>query len=98
MLLTQNSSSSVHYAYNPVDPRVQKKYVLSLADTFRKRWSTEFMHTLQQWHSLKIDKSSLEIGDVVLLREIGVDRNSWPFRIVVRVFPSKDGNSRKAEG
>ena len=96
MLLTQKSSSSVNYAYLLVDPRLQKKYVQSLAGTVWKRWHTDFSHTLQQWHNFKIDKPNLEIGDVVLFREMGVDRNSWPFGIVVRVFPSKDGNVRKA--
>ena len=97
LLLTQKPSSSVHYAFLPVDPRVQWKYVQSLADTFWKRWRTEFLHTLQQRRKWKTDEPNLKIGDVVLLREKGVNRNSWPLGIVVRVFPSEDRNVRKAE-
>ena len=48
MLLTQKLSSPVHYEYNPVDPRIQWKNVQSLADTFWKRWRSEFLTTLQK--------------------------------------------------
>lgn len=97
VLLTQKQCSPVHFECQSVDPRVQWKYVQSLADTFWKRWRTEFLYTLQQRRKWKTDEPNLKIGDVVLLREKGVNRNSWPLGIVLRVFQSEDGRVRKGE-
>ena len=97
MLLTQKPSSPVHYEYNPVDPRIQWKYVQSLADTFWKRWRSEFLTTLQKRRKWQSETLNLKPGDVVLLRDKEVHRNFWPLAVVERVFESKDGKVRKVE-
>lgn len=97
VLLTQKQCSPIHFECQPVDPRVQWKYVQSLADTFWKRWQTEFLHTLQRRRKWQTDEPNLKVGDVILLREKGVNRNSWPLGIVERVFQSEDGKVRKVE-
>ena len=97
MLLTQKRCSSVHFECQSVDPRIQWKYVQSLADTFWKRWRTEYLQTLQQRRKWKTDEPNLKTGDVILLKEKGVYRNSWPLGRVVKVFPSQDGKVRKVE-
>ena len=97
MLLTQKHCSSVHFECQSVDPRVQWKYVQSLADTFWKHWRTEYLQTLQQRRKWKTDEPNLKTGDVVLLRDKGVNRNGLPLGIVVNVFPSEDSKVRKVE-
>ena len=97
MLLTQKRCSSVHFECQSVDPRIQWKYVQSLADTFWKRWRTEYLQTLQQRRKWKTDEPNLKTGDVILLKEKGVYRNSWPLGRVIKVFPSQDGKVRKVE-
>lgn len=36
-------------------------------------------------------------GDVVLVKNIQVNRNEWPMAIVVKTSPSKDGLVRKVD-
>ena len=76
VLLTQKQCSPIHVECQPVDPRVHWMYVQFLADTFWKRWRTEILHALQQRRKWQTDKPGLKVGDVVLLREKGVNRNS----------------------
>ena len=95
MLLTQKQCSSVHFECQSVDPRVQWKYVQSLADTFWKRWRTEYLQTLQQRRKWKTHEPNPKTGDVVLLRDKGVNRNSLPLGIVVNVFPSEDSKVKR---
>lgn len=97
MLLTQKASNPVHYTYHPVDPRVQWKYVQSLADTFWKRWRSEFLVLLQKRRKWLFDTVNLKQGDVVLLKDKKVHRNDWPLGVIERVFESEDNKVRKVE-
>lgn len=97
MLLTQKVSNPVHYSYQPVDPRIQWKYVQALADTFWKRWRVEYLQTLQKRRKWQTDVQNLKQGDVVLLKDKEVHRNDWPLGLIVSVFPSEDTRVRKAE-
>lgn len=77
--------------------RSQWRRVQHLADTFWKRWRTQYLQTLQNYRKWKQKKRNLVIGDVILLKDNSVTRNSWPLGRVVRVFPSADGQVRKEE-
>ena len=97
MLLTQKCSTPVQYNYQPVNPKIQWKYVQALSDTFWKRWRTEYLHTLQSRRKWQADVPNLRQGDVVLLKDSSEHRNNWPLGVIVRVFPGEDGRVRKAE-
>ena len=97
MLLTQKPSSPVHFAYHPVDPRVQWKYVQSLADIFWKRWRAEFLSTLQQRRKWQSDTINLSQGDIFLHRNKEVHRNNWPLGVFERIIECEDNKVRKVE-
>ena len=77
--------------------RSQWKRVQVLADQFWLRWRKEYLQSLQKRPKWHCEQEPLEVGDVVLMKEIEVNRNSWPMGRVVRVFASQDGRVRKAE-
>lgn len=99
LILTHKPDNTVDYI--PTDGkdllRSQWRRVQHLADTFWKRWRTQYLQTLQNYRKWKQEKRNLVIGDVILLKDNSVTRNSWPLGRVVRVFPSTDGRVRKAE-
>ena len=77
--------------------RAQYKRVQLLADSFWKRWRSEFIQTLQSRQKWTADQRNMQTGDVVLMRDKQVARNSWPVGVVNRVIPSADGQVRSAE-
>ncbi|XP_061178286.1 uncharacterized protein LOC133186914 [Saccostrea echinata] len=99
LILTHKPVSTVDRA--PTDRkdllRSQWRRVQQLADTFWKRWRSQYLQTLQNYRKWKHEKRNLAVGDVVLLKDNSVTRNSWPMGRVIRVFPSVDGRVRKAE-
>ena len=69
----------------------------ALANEFWSRWRTEYLHTLQprrKWHAAR---RNLEVGDIVLLKQIDSPRNEWPMGLVTSTSPSSDGKVRKVE-
>lgn len=77
------------------DTYVQRRWrqVQYLADQFWKRWSTEYLHTLQErqrWHKAK---RNITVGDIVLI----VDSNprcSWALGRVTATHPDQKGHVR----
>lgn len=77
--------------------RAQYKRVQLLADMFWKRWRGEFLQTLQARRKWKEDQRNLQEGDVVVLKDKTIARNSWPTGVLTKVLPSADGKVRAAE-
>ncbi|XP_014677582.1 PREDICTED: uncharacterized protein LOC106817433 [Priapulus caudatus] len=77
--------------------QAQYKRVQLLADLFWKRWRCEFLHTLQGRRKWTEDQRNMKPGDIVLLKDKDVIRNSWPTGVLVRVLPSADEKVRSAE-
>lgn len=77
--------------------RSQRKQVQSLADSFWSRWRQEYLATLQPRRKWQADRPSLQIGDVVLLKDSQAKRNEWPTGLVVNTFPGQDNRVRKVE-
>jgi hypothetical protein len=75
--------------------RIQWKRVQHLASMFWKRWKTEYLNTLQSRRKWNQRQRNLSLGDVVLVRDKELSRNSWPMGIVVKSVPSEDGLVRK---
>lgn len=69
-----------------------------MANTFWKRWKSEFLSTLKPRQKRLVSTDNLKEGDVVLLHDKESARTDWPVGIVNRVFPSNsDGLVRKIE-
>lgn len=75
----------------------QWRQVQHLAQTFWSKWRKHYLSTLQPRRKWQNTQPNLEPGSVVLLKDQQLERNEWPLGIVTQVFPSKDGNVRKAE-
>lgn len=75
----------------------QWRQVQSLADQFWTRWKREYLQTLQVRHKWQESCPNIEVGDIVLLRDIKAARNDWPMALVTCTFPSDDGRVRKVE-
>ena len=75
----------------------QWKQVQNLADTFWSRWRREYLKTLQFHHKWQSERSNLQDGDVVLLKDNQARRNEWPMAIITKTFPGRDGLVRRVE-
>jgi len=58
-----------------------------------KRWTREYLPTLQGRHKWLDKKPNVSTGDIVLLVE-ETSRNHWPLARIIDVFPGDDGNVR----
>ena len=78
--------------------RSQWKLVQGLADEFWSRWTKEYISTLQVRRKWTQKETSLNVGDIVLLREKEAHRSVWPMAVVTKLFPSShDSLVRKVE-
>ncbi|XP_041427144.1 uncharacterized protein LOC121396364 [Xenopus laevis] len=76
--------------------RRQWRQVQSLSNVFWDKWRKE-NSTLQSRRKWKTNKPNIRPGDVVLMKDHQSHRNEWPLGLITNMFPSKDGNVRKAE-
>ena len=100
MLLTQKSDciTALPREFNLKDMyKSQWKMVQHLANCFWVKWQREYLNMLQRRQKWKSFVNNIKIGDVILLKDKTIYRNEWPIGLIVRVFPSPDGNVRKAE-
>lgn len=65
-----------------------------LADIFWRRWVKEYMPLLQHRREPHATGAPPKIGDVVVICDSNLPRNTWPRGRVTRVYPGKDGEVR----
>ena len=61
---------------------------------FWKRWSSDYLHELQQrqrWYNIN---PNLQPGQVVLLKDDSTPPLKWPTAIITHIHPGVDGNTR----
>ncbi|XP_059825126.1 uncharacterized protein LOC132393745 [Hypanus sabinus] len=75
----------------------QWRQVQALANQFWPRWRQKYLPLLQQRQKWTEPRRNLQVGDLVLLRDKQVARNSWPTARITATFPSEDGHVRKIE-
>ncbi|XP_059827397.1 intersectin-1-like [Hypanus sabinus] len=75
----------------------QWRQVQALANQFWPRWRQKYLPLLQQRQKWTEPRRNLQVGDLVLLRDKQVARNSWPTARITATFPSGDGHVRKIE-
>jgi hypothetical protein len=61
-----------------------------------KKWSTDYLNSLQQRTKWRNQQSDLQPGMLVLLREDNVPPMSWRLAIFIETFPGPDGHIRVA--
>ena len=68
-----------------------------LANQFWLRWRMEYIHLLQVRNKWIRPSKNLEVGDIVISKELGehASRRSWPLARVVKTYKSMDGHVRK---
>jgi len=67
------------------------RQVQYLADVFWKRWIKEYLPSLQLRQKWIQPSRNIDIGDVVLIVDYSVPRNTWTLARVVECFPGEDG-------
>ncbi|GBP69845.1 hypothetical protein EVAR_89349_1 [Eumeta japonica] len=68
-----------------------------LADMFWSRWLREYLPELQHRREPHGRGEALKIGDVVLIADNTLPRNTWPRGVITAVYPGTDGVTRVAD-
>ncbi|XP_048483479.1 uncharacterized protein LOC125489920 [Plutella xylostella] len=79
----------------PTDLRAWRR-VQALADSFWRRWVQEYLPTLVPRSSSPSTERNLQVGDLVIVVDHSLPRNTWPRGRVVATFPGPDGAVRSA--
>ncbi|XP_060084179.1 uncharacterized protein LOC132563436 [Ylistrum balloti] len=93
-LLTQKTSDDIIV---PQDLSIKDMYrsqwrmVQVMANTFWKRWKSEFLFARQARSKWNLETVNHKVGGVVFLRDKECPRLSWPTGLVTKIFPSDDG-------
>jgi hypothetical protein len=92
-LIGRSSSAGAPGLFSEDDMDLRKLWRKSqlLADRFWQRWIKEYLPTLTRrtkWNS-RVDP--IQVGDVVIVVDDLLPRNSWPKGIIEELFPGKDG-------
>ena len=61
-----------------------------LQDWWRS-WSTEYLQTLQERHKWQLERTNLEVNDVVLISDETMPPSYWPLAKVIGVHKGPDG-------
>jgi len=77
--------------------RKRWRQVQYLADVFWRRWTREYLPTLQLRRKWNEPVRNVEVGDVVILMEDNAPRNSWQLGRVTETFPGPDGLVRSVK-
>lgn len=73
------------------------KVVTSLKQLFWKRWSTEYLQTLQQRYKWAQQGRVPKIDDICLLVDNNSPSRRWALGRIIQLFSGKDGKARVAE-
>ena len=88
-----------HWREENVDLRKQAKYLKSCKDALWKRWTREYLAALRERRRCNGEgkPTSLNEGDVVLIRSEERNRGKWTVGVVVELFNGRDGVVRGAK-
>ncbi|XP_055957902.1 uncharacterized protein LOC130013202 [Patella vulgata] len=68
-----------------------------LTDLFWKRWTDEYLHSLQRREKWLNPSRNIKVGDIALIVDSSAPRGSWPMGIVEEVYPDKHGLVRSVK-
>jgi hypothetical protein len=86
-----------HFKREEMYGRRRWRQVQYLADIFWKRWLREYLPLLQERQRWLRPKRSLQVGDIALLIEPTLPRNSWRLGKITNVYPDKNRLVRSVE-
>ena len=78
------------------NPTKRWDLLTKLHQDFWHRWSTEYLHQLQQRTKWKTQQKSPAIGDLVLLKERHLPPTKWPLARITELHKGNDGLVRLA--
>ena len=95
MLYTQPNSIPEMPPHHEEDPELRKraKYLRRCKEAMWRRWTKEYLRGLRERQNLKhkISSRSVEVGDVVIIRDENKDRHKWRLGIVEELIAGRDG-------
>lgn len=71
--------------------------VQHLSNEFWSRWRKEYLLTLQQRNKWTRQRTNLEVGDIVMIKDQDLPRNKWELGRVTKTKESQDGNVRSVQ-
>ena len=71
--------------------------VQQLTNEFWQRWRKSYLQSLQTRQKWTTPQKNLEEGDIVILKDESVPRNSWKLARVEATYPDADGYVRKVK-
>lgn len=75
----------------PRNMRELWKVTEHMVQDFWKRWSADYLNTLQQRKKWKTERENVRVGQLALLRDENAPPTHWPLGRIVRVRPGSDG-------
>lgn len=75
----------------PEDRLTRYKRMVRVRDQFWKRWSTEFLHTLQERTKWRVPADNFRVGQVVLVKDDRYPSAKWPLGRITSVRTGSDG-------
>jgi len=99
ILLLRHGSSIPPGLFTKEDNYTRRRWrqVQYLADVFWRRWTREYLPTLQMRQKWIQPQRNFAVGDIVLLADEHTPRNTWPLARIVQVYPGKDGKVRRVK-
>ncbi|XP_045769775.1 uncharacterized protein LOC123870493 [Maniola jurtina] len=86
-----------NYENQPVNRLNRYQRIEQVRQHFWTRWSKEYISELQHRSKWQVPTSSLNVGDLVAIKEDGLPPLKWKLGRVVAVYPGSDGIARVAD-
>ena len=98
LLIYQNAENIPQGKYSKDDLYAQRRWrqIQYLTDIFWKRWSKDYLHTLQERQKWYTKRRNMEVNDIVLIVDSS-PRNCWALGKVMSVFCDRKGLVRSAK-
>ncbi|KAL2089190.1 hypothetical protein ACEWY4_016089 [Coilia grayii] len=99
LLLLKMQPSMPPSVFIKVDVYARRRWrqIQYMADLFWRRWTQEYLPLLQERQKWLGLKRSFKVGDVVLIADPSLARNSWMLGRITKVIPDYRGVVRSAE-
>ena len=66
-------------------------------NSFKRQWRSDYLSQMQTLSKWRKPFRNLEIGEVVLLKEMDAPPRSWPYGLIVDTYPDRQGHVREVD-